>query len=173
MPNTTVDREYEYADARLSFLEMAFLVREQPAASRTPPRPLDRHPRRRRTAESPPALRQVHPRRHARGRPRSRSAWPAYLLLVPARRDPDACRHRNQDWRCERVLRKKRCSLFRPGKKLIRILFHKRVNDPDIVGPAHLDLGARPLVDDVADVLPGLIVLVKDDPVVVVDEVRH
>ena len=62
--------------------------------------------------------------------------------------------------------------LLLPGKILLR-LRHKGVYDPDVSFSAHSNHLPCGLVRDEGDVGPGLLILVEDNAVVVVDEARH
>ena len=57
-----------------------------------------------------------------------------------------------------------------PGETLLDVLFNVRIYDPDIPFSSHLYSFAVGVVRDEADVLAGVLVLVKDNSVVVVDE---
>ena len=64
-------------------------------------------------------------------------------------------------------------SCNRPGETLLDVLLNVSIYDPDIPVSSHLYSFAVGLVRDEADVLAGVLVLVKDNSVVVVDEARH
>ena len=64
-------------------------------------------------------------------------------------------------------------SCIRPGETLLDVLLNVRIYDPDTPVSSHLYSFAVGIVGDETDVLAGVEALVKDNSVVVVDEVRH
>ena len=64
-------------------------------------------------------------------------------------------------------------SCNRPGEALLDVLLNVSIYDPEIPVSSHIYSFAVGLVRDEADVLAGILVLVKDNSVVVVDEVRY
>ena len=64
-------------------------------------------------------------------------------------------------------------SCNRPGESLLDVLLNVSIYHPDIPISSHLYSFAAGVVRDAADILAGVQVLVKDNSVVVVDEVRY
>ena len=64
-------------------------------------------------------------------------------------------------------------SCNRPGETLLDVLLNVSIYDPDIPVSSHLYSFAVGLVRDEADVLAGILVLVKDNSVIVVDKARY